>query len=812
VLPSPATGLTIDFLAALGDHCDLHLLIEHSGVGAVDAEMAAFVRRFGVDVAASLTPIDPPDRRPITIVSTTDADEEVRAATREVVAATRAGVPFARMAVVWPVDQPYARLVEHHFDAAGIPWNGRPGTLVPERLVPRFLLDLLELDRRGLRRNDLFDFLADVPVRGPSGHRVSVARWERLARSAGVTRDEHWQPRLASLAASLRARPEPRDADADAADELAGFVADLRRDLGPRRRRRTWAEWVEWCERQVLFRLGRSVLDQLDEAERLASDHTNKVLDRLRHLDGISGPVDRRGFRDAFAAEFEGAPGRLGRLGQGITIGSLAGTIGLDADLTIVLGAADGLLPPPPASDPLVSESDRLAGGLAGADARVHRIHRSLIGHLTTSSRAVITAPRGDLRATAERLPSRWITTHAPDATEHVVNSHHAGVVEVPFPATAAEHRLRARATAAMAGDLAAACGDDVAATRGLALRAARRSDRVTEYDGDLSGVPIDHFDRPMSPSQIEAWPACPHGYFMRYLLRVHPLDDPADDLALSPIERGNVIHETLDRFHRLVVAGELPQPGPDGWSAEHLAAVLALYDEVADEFERTGRTGRAAHWFLDRRSVRNELQNWFVLDGRTAAGRGARVVHSELRFGYDEPVTLPLPDGRRLPVGGFVDRVDQQQSGGLIVTDHKTGSASPYSKIEAADPTENGTKFQLPVYAAAALALHGERPESTELPVLAEYDFFARGRYARHGYTFDADVWAQVTNDLGQVIAGVESGLYPSVTEPPKFEFYIRCHYCQPDGLGVDERYAEWAVKRDDPRLATWFGDEDDG
>ena len=74
----------------------------------------------------------------------------------------------------------------------------------------------------------------------------------------------------------------------------------LRRDLGSPYRRRTWREWAEWCETQVARRLGSSILDQLDEAERLASDHTNKVLDRLRHLDAVSPPVDRAGFRDAY--------------------------------------------------------------------------------------------------------------------------------------------------------------------------------------------------------------------------------------------------------------------------------------------------------------------------------------------------------------------------------------------------------------------------------------------------------------------------------------------------------------------------------
>ena len=190
-LPRIERGLAAELLRAIGERSDLHVLTEWTGVDAVDAEAIAFVEAIGgaITAPAASPPAPPVDTR---IVSTTDADEEVRHAVRQVVDAARTGTAFARMAIVWPTDRPYARLVEHHLDAAGLPWNGRPGTLVTERLVPRFLLDLLDLDRRGLRRNELFDLLADVPVHAADGTRVSVARWERLARSAGISRGDHW--------------------------------------------------------------------------------------------------------------------------------------------------------------------------------------------------------------------------------------------------------------------------------------------------------------------------------------------------------------------------------------------------------------------------------------------------------------------------------------------------------------------------------------------------------------------------------------------------------------------------------------------
>ena len=358
----------------------------------------------------------------VEVVSVTDADEEVRHAVRVVVEAAKDGTPLAGMAIVWPTDRPYARLVEHHLGVAGISWNGRPGTRVQERLVPRFLLDLLDVDRRGLRRRDLFDLLADVPVRDAAGRALPLAAWERASREAGVVKAEQWTPRLKAHAARQRARAEQRrneqeeppntpvdSPQADAADSLVEFVTDLRRDLGRRDATRLWSEWADWSQAQIDDRLGIGRLQHLGESEIQAWEHTTRVLDRLRHLDTVGGPATRSEFRSVFAAEFDVAPGRLGRIGAGITIGSLAGAVGLVADLVVVLGAAEGLMPSAPSIDPLVSDGDRRAAGLPTSDAVADRAHRQLLGLLDSTSRVVITWPRGDLRNTTQRQPSRWL-------------------------------------------------------------------------------------------------------------------------------------------------------------------------------------------------------------------------------------------------------------------------------------------------------------------------------------------------------------------------------------------------------------------
>jgi ATP-dependent helicase/nuclease subunit B len=825
-LPQALGALDADLVRAIGDQGSVQIVLGLSGDVTADRDVLAAARSLSSERVA---PVVPASVAATEIVSVTDADEEVRHAVRAVVDAARRGTPLASMAVLWPTDRPYARLVEHHLGVAGIDWNGRPGTKVSERLVPRFLLDLLDVDRRGFRRRDLFDLLADVPARDSSGRPLPVAAWERASRDAGVVKDDQWTPRLKAYAVRQRRRVEERRREheeppevpaasphADAAESLVGFVGDLRRQLGHRGATRSWSDWADWSEVQIASRLGAARLQHLDEPEYQAWEHTTRVLDRLRHLDAVGSPPTRGEFRSVFAAEFDVAPGRLGRIGAGVTIGSLAGSVGLVAEFVIVLGAAEGLLPAPPTVDPLLSDHDRRSAGLPTSDTVAARAHRQLLGLLDSVPRVMITTPRGDLRNSTQRQQSRWVAP-LPAAVYTSVASHVSGLLDTKFPAHAGEHRLRRRSADVLhqgSRVLVTAAADDAdsALTRALSLRAARRSDLLTEFDGDLSGVGVPAFVAPVSPTQLQSWAACPHAYFVQYMLGVRPLEEPGDELGITPLDRGNALHEVLDLFNREVIAGTLPQPGAHGWGDAHRQRLFELLEVTADRFEHAGRTGRPASWAIERKRLHKELQVWVENDSAKVAARHARVIASEQRFGADGEVTLALPGGRRLSVFGSVDRIDRTPAG-LVVTDHKVGGDTSYAAIDRSDPTAGRTRFQLPAYAAAATVIAAGLGESRgDGTVLAEYGFFEKGGFKRIGYELDDDVWTRVATDLQHVVSGIEAGWFPATPLKPQFTFYVDCHFCEPDALGTTERWPEWDRKRLDPRLSQWFAVEPPG
>ena len=154
-----------------------------------------------------------------------------------------ATVPAHRIAVLYGAAEPYARLLAEHLAAAGIASNGAGVRPTIERTLARPLLDLLALPDHGWRRDEVLAVLASAPVRdagrAPGARRALGPRSRgRPAWSAATTGTPGW-PRTrreerdaAEVERTPRRRAEGliarRERDADAADALRTFVADLR--------------------------------------------------------------------------------------------------------------------------------------------------------------------------------------------------------------------------------------------------------------------------------------------------------------------------------------------------------------------------------------------------------------------------------------------------------------------------------------------------------------------------------------------------------------------------------------------------------
>ncbi|MFV2039771.1 MAG: PD-(D/E)XK nuclease family protein, partial [Acidimicrobiales bacterium] len=118
-LPQDVSPAGAELLQALGSRVPCTILAGLTGVDAADATVLASLGRLGI----APPPAPAPAHTNIEVVSVSDADDEVRHVVRAIVDAARAGTPFDRMAVVYPKQRPYARLLHDHLEGAGIVHN-----------------------------------------------------------------------------------------------------------------------------------------------------------------------------------------------------------------------------------------------------------------------------------------------------------------------------------------------------------------------------------------------------------------------------------------------------------------------------------------------------------------------------------------------------------------------------------------------------------------------------------------------------------------------------------------------------------------
>ena len=916
--PGPATGVglgpvllylpqrlnppALDLLAALARYGEgLSVIAGVSGSLEADAPVADVVRRLGGPEAWQPPAVRAP--APSRILAVPDADEEVRTALRGVVEGLRRGVPLQQMAVLYGRGDPYLRVLHDQLLAADLPFSGPSVRPVAESAMGRFLLGLLGLPARRFSRSDVMAWLSSAPVRAAldtegegTWRPVPVVAWERISRRAGVLHDgEEWSRRLDVYCANRRAeigrlgedsdwRQAQIERDIALAESLGRFVEGVLERVAEAVGVRSWWGLARWAERSIRDLVGGEAWrnDNWPPHECAAAGEIESALERLGGLDQMDPRPDLGRFRRALEAELTAARVRLGRIGNGLLVGPVDAALSADLHSVWVLGLAEGIFPGRAVEDSLLSEAERAAvpGGLISPSDRLADDHRHYLAALSAASgERTLLFPRGDLRRTAERFPSRWLLESAqsllPPVDERAAgpypaaacgDAHAAGGAgwlsgpedlqelpgrvfsEVPsataalgacaFPVTRQEYDLRRLLDHRRAGrpldEHPLATGG--ALGRGAVLLAARRSAAFTRFDGNLAGCAVPgpvEAGRVVSATQLETWTACPHGYFMRYLLGVEPVDQPERELRISPIERGDLIHTVLDRFFREVLAAGTPDPEASWGSAER-GRLERIAEEAFAEREGQGRVGQRIFWESERRRIHRELLAFLDADEEWRRAEGCRPWASEKGFAMparrvDEepmgPVEVPLGDGRTIRVRGAVDRIDMTSRGGLVVIDYKTGRSDPYRRLgevpwaiyagagRKGQPKMGALpRLQLPLYAHAARRMAADALGDSakgltagRVAVTAGYWFVtAREKYRWLPLPLGDAVEGQLCWTLAAISDGIAAGAFPAYPRPR--EHAAHCEYCLADPHRSAEVYRQLLRKVHSPELRGWM------
>ncbi len=771
-----------------------------------------------------------PPAAPARVVLAPDPDEEAREAVRAVLARLeRDPVDLDRVAIVSRVASPYRLLLHEHLETAGLdhhvdlPWS------VAQSTPGRVLLGLLDLPEHGFRRVDVARWLRAGPIRW-NDRSVPASRWDAVARRAGVVQGlDQWRDRLdrrrLELMAGLadgRHDAEYVESRARQVDELQAFVTAIAEEVQPPSRR-SWREWSDWSLRMLDWLLDEADVDG-EQADSHVADFgdVRQRVTALGDLDLVEGPPDAVRFRRVLNEELSRKPKRVGRLGHGIQVGDLADVHGLDLDLVVIVGMAEGWYPPRQRDAPLLPDQELSDAGLADALGRPGRAdeRRDHLAARAAGAEAVLLAPRSDPRGQRELQPARWLLEEMTDRTDRTVGvsdvealvapwlhrspSFEETVRTVTVPLDTRERDLAALLASTDAGSPALHAHPvvtaDLGLARGLAAVVDRRDRRYSEWTGRVG--PRDELrvrdEALASATRLERFALCPFQYLLGNVLHVRAQDDPVDEEGITPRDRGSLVHEVLERFF----AGALDREPEDGWTDSDLERLHDIVDEVGETYRARGMTGRDLGWELESSAIRRWLGAVLDRDADERAAREARPAAVELLFGGESehpPAEVALPDGRRLRFKGAIDRVDREADGSLLVIDYKTGRSSNYRAVDA-DRLDRGKRLQLPIYADAARRALG--PEDGPPPDVDAYYWFVEegGKKAWRGGPVDDAVQARFEDVIATVVDGIEGGDFPA--NPGEEGFYgpSNCKFCDYQRVCPSTRVDLWeGVRRDD-------------
>ena len=750
-------------------------------------------------------PLPAPNR----VVSCPDQDEEVRQVVRMITTAIAhpdpsQRVPAHRIVVLHPPVDGCARSLADEFDRAAISWTGpAPGQLSASIAgqATRFLLDCFgRCDRINVFR------LLDVAPLWPTdrAHTRAISQWQAMCRSLSLVTAADWDTAADRLDRMQRGRrerfgSEEADVQRDEAaqkrlGQLLAIVAEIKLAKVAVNSAKDWAtattRFIRLLERHIGTDAWRQQHWDRSWQQRAAAQIT-QLISGLATLDDPAFPV--RYAQDGLPAIVEGLLDRpLGREGDataGVRVLSVMHGICLDADLVFVVGINDGILPSVPSEDLLIRRdlSERCGRWIESADWSTRRARRAWTSLLRGSASVTATYSRRDLRRGGELYRSEWLAIVAPELIEHH-QSHADGMISGPH-LTSAEMVL----------------GSDEPAThfeslrrRALAVQS-RMQPEPTEFDGQIGAhSATSPAGTEQSISRFEKLATCGVSYFIRYVLGVNDVSDAAEITSIEAMDKGTLVHGVLESLVEEWLA--VPAANRPGWlDDDHYPASLvrseALIDERAELLRRDNRLGHETSWRIERAMLLSAVRN--TLDKE----REMHVVPvaAEHAFGsrHRFPAFVIPTDVGDVSFQGKIDRIDRI-GGRLSVTDFKTSAAADpkAGAPKASDPTQAGTKLQLPLYAAVAARDFPQPHDNTDLRH-ARYVFLRRSDSIPHDLPIEA--YEQFDHDLNALATSMHEGDF----RPQEPHSKWGCAACSPDGLGLETvalRAGWWAGANEEP------------
>ena len=467
-------------------------------------------------------------------------------------------------------------------------------------------------------------------------------------------------------------------------------------------------------------------------------------------------------------------PAGTGGRKQAVLVGTLPAVAASPAPVLVMLGCGAGDFP-----DSWQETLERAAAG------------RDLV---------LLTASPNSMAAGRAPIPSRAVShayrswTGAPFHWDSVIPSSTAGLLEGAALGLE-EQRLRflvSQELLPLPGEIAAAL--DLALEPAVRFARDRASPHVTSYDGKLATPdPRALLKRPISDSAVRDWARCPLSFFYKRVLQVKPMGKgDFGGLALSPLDRGNLLHLVLADVAAL---GDRTAEGEETQGGD---ALVHIVEGRLDRYARMHPLTPPAALLAERTFLLQAARAWIT---HVAGGVSeTTVVLPASAIGVDaDPALLGLEMDGEVKFQGRVDWWLPAEDGTpREIVDFKQSKPNS-SPASLANVYGNGQLLQLPLYALLIAAHTSGNPSSTSL----FYWFFPRDRMPTAVPVEFGVQGEEIARELlGGVVRGIGTGNFPMVPGKRGARTYDNCRTCEYDAVCPVNRAALYAAKQEDPSL----------
>ncbi len=748
------------------------------------------------------------EAKEIQIISAPGEPREVREAIRKMLQASgREGIPFHEVGILLRSPEEYSRLFRETCHALGITPYLREGLPLMETRAGRSLKLLLNVMHQNFSRPSVMEFATFAKLRSdlfPSVETFNrhLAQWDAISMQAGIVEGEkEWEDRLRRLRqdrskkrkAMVEADEEEKwfdEEDLTSLDALVQFIQKLSGSLRQVKESKTWKEKVE-----TLLNTYEEWIEE-DEEGLLVK----QAVRRLSELDLSGIPPSQGDFLrlvNRMLEEKRFPQGRFQR--NGPTIANLMAVRGVPFRMVILPGMVEKSFPPLIRQDAILLDHERRAlnRSLSGkekeplpmkAEGRLNEerlLFRLAIG--SVREKLILSYPRIETGTGKERLPSSFLLALIETLTGRSVDFNQietfSGFLRIPL----SEIGTKAPEEAFDEVEYDLSFGQEKLLTksaesllylekispffgRGLRSEHFRWGKRgFTHYEGLLESEEVRQilrdrysiFKQSISPTRLETYASCPFQYLLGVVLGIEGLTEPEKAVTINRLDRGKLVHDILYTFFT-----ELKKER--GRSLQLIPEDLKRLMETAEkkflEFEETGVTGFPMFWEVEKRNIKEQLENLF---NQELQEREFIPTYFEVRYGMkgfdlqeseistEEPVSLQIR-GKTVYLLGRIDRIDLTRDGKRgRVMDYKTGNVTARK-----NEFRGGRTLQLPLYLYAARQLLHPHYKGIQIES-AEYHFLDAGTRIPFEWEKLVEKEGELQEILETLLHGIEDGIF---------------------------------------------------